>query len=85
MIIWVWLAGKLKSAFSAYKLIIVIALEDEEIGMQIGGVWINSLCFADNTELLVESLSELQAMINRVMEANENLGMNVNGRGAQGF
>lgn len=69
------MAGKLKRAIFAYKLIIGAALEDDEIGMQRGVVGINSLCFDDNTALLVESLNELQVMVNGVVEASENLGM----------
>ena len=36
------------------ELIIATALEDEEIGMQIGGVRINNLCFADDTHCLLK-------------------------------
>ena len=46
--------------------------------MQIGGVRINNLCFADNTALLDESPNEPQVMVNRVVEVSENLGMKVN-------
>ena len=35
------------------ELIIITALEDEEIGMQIGGVRINNLHFTDDTALLL--------------------------------
>ena len=34
--------------------------------------------FTDNTALLAESPNELQAMVNRVVEVSENLGMKVN-------
>ena len=54
------------------------APEDEEIGMKIGGMGINNLCFADNTALLAESSNELQAMVNKVVEVSENLGIKVN-------
>ena len=57
------------------ELIIATALEDEGIGVQIGGVRINNLYFADDTALLAESPNELQAMVNRVVEVSENLGM----------
>lgn len=30
-------------------------MEDEEIAMQIGGVRVNNLCFANDTALLAES------------------------------
>ena len=42
--------------------------------MQIGGVPINNLCFAENTALLAESPNVLQAMVNRVVEVSANLG-----------
>ncbi|KAK7801417.1 hypothetical protein U0070_027259 [Myodes glareolus] len=60
------------------ELIIASALEDEEIGVQIGGVRINNLCFADDTALLAESPNKLQAIVNRVVEVSENLGLKVN-------
>lgn len=46
--------------------------------MQIVGVYINDLCFTDDTALLVESTNELQAMVNRAVEVRENLSMEVN-------
>ena len=60
------------------ELIIATALEDEEIGMQIGGGKINNLCFTDNTVLLIKSPKELQTVVNKVVEVSENLGMKEN-------
>ena len=37
------------------ELVIATAMEDEEIGMQIGGVQINDFHFSDDTALLAES------------------------------
>ena len=55
---------------------------EEEIGMQVSGVWTNNLRFTDyyytTTALLAKSPNELQAIVNRVVEVNENLGMKVN-------
>ena len=39
---------------------------------------INNLCFIDDRALLAESPNELLAMVNRVEEVSENLGMKVN-------
>lgn len=50
------------------ELTVAIALEEEEIGVQIGAVWINSLHFADTMALLAESANELQAMVTRVVK-----------------
>ena len=60
------------------ELIIAAAMEDEEteIGMQIGDVGITNLCFAKNTSLL----NDLQAMVNRVVEVSEKLGMKYTSR-----
>ena len=51
---------------------ITTALEDEEIGVQIGGVKINNLCLTNDIAVLAESPNELQ------VEVSENLGMKVN-------
>ena len=42
------------------------------MAVQIGGVRINNLHFADDTALLAESPNELQAMVKRVVEVSEN-------------
>ena len=39
---------------------------------------INNLCFTNDTALLAENSNELHAMVNRVVEVSENLGMEVN-------
>ena len=46
--------------------------------MQIGDVQISNLRFPDDTALLDESPNELQAIVNRVVEVSENLGIEAN-------
>ena len=53
-------------------------LEDEEIGVQIGGVRTNNLHFSEDTALLAESPNELQAVVNKVVEVSESFGIKVN-------
>lgn len=60
------------------EIIITTSLEEEESGVQIGGVWINNLRFADDVSVLSETHEQLQVMVNRVVEESENFGMRVN-------
>ena len=60
------------------ELTIATALEDVDLGVLIGSMQINNLCFADDTTLLAESPNELQVLVNRVVEASENFDMKVN-------
>ena len=52
---------------------------------------IHNLCFAGDTALLAESPNDLHAMVNKVVEVSENLGMKANiettthGKSTQGF
>lgn len=45
-----------------------MVLSREEIGVQIGVMQINNLCFTNNTALLAESPNEPQAMVQSVVE-----------------
>lgn len=58
--------------------IFVEALEDQPVGVRIGGETINNIRYADDTALLAESMSDLQMLLNRVSEASEKYGLKIN-------
>ncbi|KAL4104588.1 hypothetical protein QTP88_019882 [Uroleucon formosanum] len=54
------------------------ALEDTEEGIIINGKVINNLRYADDTVLIAGSIEDLQKILNKVVTASENLGLNLN-------
>lgn len=58
--------------------IFVEALEDQPVGVRIGGEIINNIRYADDTVLLAESMSDLQILLNRVSGTSEKYGLKIN-------
>ena len=50
-------------------------LDDAQAGITIAGRNINNLRYADDTTLMTESEEELQSLLMKVKEQNENIGL----------
>ena len=50
-------------------------LEETQAGIKIAGRNINNLRYADDTTLMTESEEELQSLLMKVKEQNENIGL----------
>ena len=65
--------------FNLYTEMIFRHITDME-GVNVGGVNINNLCYADDTVLLAESEGNLQAILNEVNAAGKVFNMKVNAK-----
>jgi len=54
------------------------ALENEESGIQVNGIPLNNLRYADDTVLLAENISDLQNMLNNVITSSREYGLTLN-------
>ena len=61
-----------------WEIIFRKSLEDEEIGIQVNGHWINNIRYADDAVLIDETGEELQRMVNRLHTESESLGLKIN-------
>jgi len=65
--------------FNIYsEIIFKKALEEEEIGIQVNGHWINNIRYADDTVLIAETENDLQHMVNRIRMESEPIGLKIN-------
>lgn len=65
--------------FNLYsKSIMNKALDDQSKGIKINGITINNLRYADDTVLLAETLEDLQAIINKIVEVSEEYELTLN-------
>lgn len=58
--------------------IFVDALEEQPIGMRIGGKIINNIRYADDTAFIAESMPDLQRLLNQVCEASKKYSLAIN-------
>ena len=60
------------------ELVMLMALDDAQIGACIQGEQINNLRFADDIVLIAETPEELQTFVNRVYESSSDYGLKIN-------
>ena len=60
------------------ELVMLIALEDTEIGATIQGCHINNLRFADDIVLIAENPEDLQTLVDKVFTASSDYGLKIN-------
>jgi len=66
--------------FNLYSETILRTLEDRPEGIEVGGIKINNLRYADDTVLLASSEAELQSLFDTVVTTSENLGLSINNK-----
>lgn len=64
--------------FNLYSDIIFKQALETDIGIKINGLPINNLRYADDTVIMAESIGELQLLLNSVMSASREMGLNIN-------
>jgi len=54
------------------------ALEERNVGVKVNGVWVNNICYADDTVLIADYMEDLGDMLGTVGECSKNMGLNIN-------
>jgi len=60
------------------EVVLAMALDESDKGAIINGEVLSNLRFADDIALLAENAYDLQSMVDRIVEASENMGMCIN-------
>jgi len=48
------------------------------VGVKVNAVWVNNICYADDTVLIADNLEDLRDMFGTVGECSKNMGLNIN-------
>jgi len=60
------------------------ALEERNVGVKVNGVWVNNICYADDTVLIADNMEDLRDMLGTVGECSKNPeGLNINTKKAK--
>jgi len=54
------------------------ALKERNVGVKVNGVWVNNICYADDTGLIADNMEALRDMLGGVGECSKNVGLNIN-------
>ncbi|XP_029174698.1 uncharacterized protein LOC114943274 [Nylanderia fulva] len=51
---------------------------DTKLGIKVNGIYINTIKYADDTVIIADSIGNLQLLLNRISEAGQRMGLNIN-------